>query len=221
MTSFHVLIRPLMYFAVVGMLALQTGCARSGVVSNRTRDFGDIFTCCIGGGSGVKVRMGPVHIAAIDQQDIAGLRAGCGFTDGETLLRNEDTYGIFPNVAKPNWSDEAVRDVFQKGKGSVYDLRGRDTLVHAPMYQDRWHSAFGHEFFDPGPGYDAKQRGKEIAARSPFPFYTVLMEENPAYYTQFEISIGLGVTIRLGVNPGEFIDFLVGFASLDLYGDDL
>jgi hypothetical protein len=36
-----------------------------------------------------------------------------------------------------------------------------------------------------------------------------------------ELAIGVGLTLRVGFNPGELLDLLVGFASLDLYGDDL
>ncbi|MEO0481913.1 MAG: hypothetical protein AAF196_20805 [Planctomycetota bacterium] len=41
-----------------------------------------------------------------------------------------------------------------------------------------------------------------------------------AYYTDLEVSAGLGYGMRAGVNPGEFLDLLVGFFGLDLYGDD-
>jgi len=39
--------------------------------------------------------------------------------------------------------------------------------------------------------------------------------------TQFEASAGLGPLIRLGFNPLEVVDFLLGWFGLDLYGDDL
>lgn len=38
--------------------------------------------------------------------------------------------------------------------------------------------------------------------------------------TKFEVDLGLGYSIRFGVNPGEFLDFLVGIVGLDIYGDD-
>jgi hypothetical protein len=31
----------------------------------------------------------------------------------------------------------------------------------------------------------------------------------------------LGISLRLGVNPGEFIDLLLGLAGIDLFGDDI
>ena len=38
---------------------------------------------------------------------------------------------------------------------------------------------------------------------------------------QFEVAAGLGGTVRLGFNPGEFIDFICGWFTIDIYGDDI
>ena len=200
---------------------LLSGCASSQYGKNRRQDLADVFTLALGAGTGIQARVGAVQLAAINQADIVGLKAGCGFVDGENLHENEQVYHAFPRPAKPNFNDEAVRDAFIKGKGNAMDLRGEESLLHIPMYQRRWYSAFGHELFNPGPSYSAANRRKTIAARSPFFGYTKLIAENPAYYTQLELAVGVGLTIRLGFNPGELLDLLVGFASLDLYGDDL
>lgn len=40
------------------------------------------------------------------------------------------------------------------------------------------------------------------------------------YLTQCDLVLGLGYSIRLGANPGELLDFLLGWAALDIYGDD-
>jgi len=42
-----------------------------------------------------------------------------------------------------------------------------------------------------------------------------------AYYTEGEVALGCHYTVRLGVNPGELLDFLLGWTTLDIYGDDL
>jgi len=47
---------------------------------------------------------------------------------------------------------------------------------------------------------------------SSFPWY---------YYTQFEVCLGCLRGIRLGVNPGELLDFLLGWTTLDIFSDDL
>ena len=40
-------------------------------------------------------------------------------------------------------------------------------------------------------------------------------------WTQIDLSVGLIASVRLGFNPGELLDFIMGLAGLDLYGDDL
>lgn len=41
------------------------------------------------------------------------------------------------------------------------------------------------------------------------------------YYTQVEILAGIGGGIRLGFNIGELVDFLLGWTTIDIYGDDI
>jgi hypothetical protein len=43
---------------------------------------------------------------------------------------------------------------------------------------------------------------------------------NASYWTQIEFVFGIGGTIRLGFNPGELLDFLLGWVGIDIYGDD-
>jgi len=43
----------------------------------------------------------------------------------------------------------------------------------------------------------------------------------PHYFTQLEVVCGLGPSIRLGFNPGELLDFILGWATIDIYNDDL
>ena len=55
------------------------------------------------------------------------------------------------------------------------------------------------------------------------PFWTPPPPEspNPARWTQIEVAIGLIGDVRLGFNPGELLDLLLGFFGADLYGDDI
>jgi hypothetical protein len=41
------------------------------------------------------------------------------------------------------------------------------------------------------------------------------------YWTNIEVSAGVLVGVRVGFNPGELLDFLLGFTTLDIYGDDV
>ena len=80
----------------------------------------------------------------------------------------------------------------------------------------------GYSEIDLGPRSAA--RGKNVAYRpSGIPFWDPPPPEspNPARWTQFEVAAGLLGGVRLGFNPGELLDFLLGFFGADLYGDDL
>ena len=55
------------------------------------------------------------------------------------------------------------------------------------------------------------------------PFGLFCMSEPPPeyYYTQIEVAAGVVGSARLGLNPGEFADFVLGWTTLDIYNDDL
>ena len=59
-----------------------------------------------------------------------------------------------------------------------------------------------------------------------FPFYTWVSDPCDSstrwvYNTQLEVAIGIGGTIRLGFNPGELLDCILGWTTIDMLGDDL
>ncbi|HBF33348.1 TPA: hypothetical protein DDW35_02165 [Candidatus Sumerlaeota bacterium] len=43
---------------------------------------------------------------------------------------------------------------------------------------------------------------------------------NLPYYTRLEVCGGFIGTLRVGINPGELLDFLLGWTTLDIYQDD-
>jgi hypothetical protein len=43
----------------------------------------------------------------------------------------------------------------------------------------------------------------------------------PYYWTQFEVVADVGIGIRAGVNPGEILDFILGWTTLDIFHDDI
>jgi hypothetical protein len=70
------------------------------------------------------------------------------------------------------------------------------------------------------PGERSSKRGKEYEAIGlwvPFIVYT----DKPGYYTQIEVALGVGGTFRLGLNPGELLDYIFGWVGIDIYGDDI
>jgi hypothetical protein len=58
-------------------------------------------------------------------------------------------------------------------------------------------------------------------------FIGTISPDGPAFegggeqLTQIEAMVGLGGTLRLGVNPGELLDFILGWFCFDIYDDDI
>lgn len=50
---------------------------------------------------------------------------------------------------------------------------------------------------------------------------TQLNSRHIPYFTQIEVAAGLGPTLRAGFNPGELVDFIVGWFNVDLFDDDI
>lgn len=73
-------------------------------------------------------------------------------------------------------------------------------------------------------------RAKWYFAESPvLPFITTVFNENQEesvrfphpYWTQCEVQLGLLLSTRLGFNPGELVDFVLGWFGFDIYDDDV
>lgn len=77
---------------------------------------------------------------------------------------------------------------------------------------------YGLERFSHGPDSLSHERGKDILARSPFP--GLALGNSWAYFGQMEVAVGLGLTLRLGLNLIEFLDLVLGWGGIDLLGDD-
>ena len=82
----------------------------------------------------------------------------------------------------------------------------------------------GFESFNPKTGRSvAKQRRKRFTAEGgDIPFVMVAEPPGcPSYYTQIEVAGGLLLNVRLGFNPGELLDFILGWGTIDIFGDDI
>lgn len=73
---------------------------------------------------------------------------------------------------------------------------------------------------------DQGDRGKDYIAEG-FPLISVVEKDKShrafvhPYYTQIEVAGGVLGTARLGVNPGELVDFILGWAMIDIFADDI
>ena len=179
-------------FGAVAVM-LFTGCATP-YMADRKADAKDIFTATIGHGGGVKARVGPARTGAFFGRDDAGLRGG---------------------IVSGDFGDRIV------GK-----------FLHGTMDVDA--IFFSLECYAPEERTTATVLGKQFVAggvlglSASVPSYESGDEwsrkpwnQHIPYYTQVEVAAGIGKTFRLGINPGELVDFLLGWTTLDIFSDDL
>jgi len=96
--------------------------------------------------------------------------------------------------------------------GVVGDISGPEGAIYSVV--DVNVLGFGVESF-----WEGLARRKEYSAVSLFGIG--FAGSKLAYYTQLEVVIALGGSLRLGLNPGELLDFALGWVGLDIFGDDL
>ncbi len=190
--------------AILFLAVCFSGCAGAGgYLVDRSHDFADIFTLTFGTGVGAKARIGPIHITPfMYQNDRFGLRGGVFFysSKGPPAMMDRGTIdvGYFFLLATENFARRGYHPVF--GKAGQPDL--------------------------------ARQRGKCFSAASFFPFTSVpywfdhvdgignYVVYPKYYFTQLEIILAAGPSLRLGFNPGELLDFVLGWAAVDIFNDD-
>lgn len=91
---------------------------------------------------------------------------------------------------------------------------------------------FGFEWMDTT-NETVVARHKCVSASKPLPFVSLVdvgekfehdwsfSREHLHYYTGAELVLGAGGSLRLGVNLGEIIDFVLGWVTIDIFNDDL
>ena len=106
-----------------------------------------------------------------------------------------------------------------KTPASKEDSTGEDRLERNWITsRSKWTRLFGEEGFSHGLTGVSNKRNKSALAKSPAPIVTI--GATAPHYTQVEVVAGLLFSVRAGVNPGELLDFLLGWAGIDIYGDD-
>jgi len=179
----------------LGLIILTSGCATTGYWADRGRDARDIFTLQVGYGLGAKARVGPVQSGLL--ADIGGV----GIRGGEAL---------------------GIKDFWPKG-------------CDQPAKQDYVGLVVGREAL--GGNDVSNRRGKSFASKqilfASYPLthpdnnQRIWLEEHhmllkPAScYSQIEVVAAAGISLRIGFNPGEMLDFLLGGFGLDIFHDDL
>jgi hypothetical protein len=139
----------------------------------------------VGTGGGLKARVGPVQAALFENSDLAGLRAGQAFMNGDSLYLNDETYALFP-------LGRGVRE---------------------------WTLSYGSEVFSHGIASVSTVRDKDVFTETEYPL--IVKGSTVPFYTQLEFAAGLVFTVRLGLNAGELVDFVLGWWRIDLFADDV
>jgi len=209
------------------------GCATNGYLAARGRDAADVFTLTVGTGAGVKGRVGPVQVALIENADLAGLRAGAFFADGDGLVVNDEIYAPIPiYTVLPDWLRRGGRGVRTgttarsrrralQARTEPVALQGlREKALEGRWItsRSRWTRLFGEEAFSHGLNSLSARRNKNQLAKSPLP--VACIGATAPHYTHVELAGGFLFTLRAGFNIGELLDFLAGWGGADLYGDD-
>ncbi|NCD35433.1 MAG: hypothetical protein EOL87_18775 [Spartobacteria bacterium] len=184
------------------MIAASLAGCTTGYVADRGRDAADIFTVGVGYGLGTKVRVGPVQLGLLYEVSSASLRGG------ELSADNQETVG-------PETGDVLG---LMMGTESFFKCRlprNKNFLAtNLNLFPDESDELFLIPFIFAAeplqtPSWTATHSGPKD---QPPPYY---------YYSQIEFVASLYRSIRIGFNPGELLDFLLGWTTVDIYNDDV
>ena len=178
---------------IVALTAAAPGCAARPYLLDRVADAADTVTACIGNGVGAKTRIGPIGAGLLVNFDGVGLRGG-EFLAGFDK-ENSDFTGI-----------------------GAYCL-----VMLCELSSVRSEETFGLGM----PRVVARNKACRKATAFSLPFPQIwFLEARSAYgrwhyYSQIEIVGGVWYTVRLGINPAEIVDFILGWTTLDIFNDDI
>jgi len=196
--------KSLQLILILGLAALATGCASTGgYFVDRGRDAADILTLGVGAGLGVSARVGPIAVAPFScHYDRYAIRGGT------------------PEILSHNSTNSAT--------GGMLWWFGETHEPSAACFSTPA-AAGEHIVRERGKAYSAWPLGVVLWGE-PFFFTTPFLavpesrgtgRQALPYYSQCEITVGMLASFRLGFNPGELLDFILGWTTIDIYNDDL
>ncbi|MBT3378068.1 MAG: hypothetical protein HN742_39880 [Lentisphaerae bacterium] len=189
---------------VLTALLICTGCARTGYWIDRQRDAADVVSASVGVGLGARAQVGPVVFAPfVAAMDVAGVRGGELFQLEEMGFRDK----VVPTDFGALWWCSTVFFVEREPR---LLHRGKAVFALPPLVRDdRQFNIFSETIpFVSVPRRDLVSEGLSL------PRYPL------SYWGNIELVAGLGGTLRLGLNPMEFVDFMGGWFRFDLLRDD-
>jgi len=183
----------------VVVIAGTTGCASTkAYFVDRGRDAADIFTATYGyGGGGAKARVGPIGTGLMDESPMYGLRGGDIITPYKMIEDGVERQRIF--------------------MGSEFFVGTTQSMARAKSYLACM--LFGINI----PLHPTELDRAEVKTIASVQKCRVedVRTSRLAYLTQIEIAVGTVRIIRLGFNPGELLDFALGWFDVDIFGDDI
>jgi hypothetical protein len=176
-----------------------TGCASPrGYLVDRGRDAADIFTATVGIGGGVQMKVGPFPCGVLTTTDVAGIRYGDSFwhsprLDGEP----EEVSGMAAYLLACALYGLMGGGVPEEYLSPMLSYHNRFPLNETQLLRKK-----GAKYIDA----DSSCQPPPLDA--------------PMWY-HVEAVLGLGLVFRAGVNVGELLDFGLGWAEVDVLGDDI
>ncbi len=187
-------------WVICAVAVMGSGCTTTTLYCvDRAFDLADVVTATVGVGLGVKVRAGRARTGLlVRNRELFGLRGGSVFA-GEW---------VFPpsSGGRSSWSfwdndwylPPPFAFLFHKDRG----LWDTDEEEH-------WDEGFRNK----GIEISSWRGARHLFLADPF------SSTDAYYYTQIEAVVGLGLSVRLGFNPGELLDFFLGWFGIDIYKD--
>ena len=185
--------RKMLQLAVALSLAvLSAGCATP-YMTDRGRDAADVLTCAACSGGGVKARVGPI---------------------GTGLF-----FGMYPEQLglRGGYAGRLRGDMFDLDlilcQGELFVPYGCRTV----MLRGKAHLSEGYlglNFAYPCPSSTRVNKEDRFSVRSSW-------RQTIPQWTRIEAVFGFPVSLRLGFNPGELLDLILGWTTIDIFDDDL
>jgi hypothetical protein len=179
------------------LMACLAGCASTrGYLVDRGRDAADILTATAGAGAGVQARLGPAALGFLQTSDAAGLRHGEAFHRPPAEDPPDELNYTLGSLL--GWVSSPAL-VFIAGLGGG---------VLPPGYWDQCAELWR---------YERQDRMSETQVRR----HAGAKGWRAAGSYQIETALGVGLVARAGINPGELLDFLLGWTTVDIFNDDV
>ena len=197
-------------WAALPLLCVLTSCQ---YVKDRSLDFLDQYRISVGAGSVVGVRSS--NLGLVDTGLMFGIKpnaARLGWRYGSPLFFNENDTTMDADQAEIIKTTHIVD--MDYGKGSYHSARESFALLPALF---TWTDSTPTDF-----EWQVPEEGDDFADNNWLWSPAAISENRYAQIHAFDVEfeVGLLVYLDFGFSPGELIDFLVGFTTIDLAADD-